>query len=100
MKSKKKRENNYKIILSGHHQKTSISPRGRSRSNIRPRTVVVSSHSTKEGAKKGMKEIGKNLGWKSGMVSGVGTPYRIIDARKYKITKDRSFGIKLKKRMI
>ena len=92
----KAKKNDYKIILSGQHQKTSVSPRGRSRSNIRPRTVVVSSHSTKAGAKKGMKEIAKNLGWKS--ANPKGSPYKIIDVNKYKITKDRSFGIKLKRR--
>ena len=92
----KAKKNGYKIIFSDAYKKGKVDVHGRQKYNKRPRTVVVSSHSTKAGAKKGMKEIGKNLGFKR--FNPKGSPYKIIDVSNYKITKDRLFGIKLKRR--
>lgn len=92
----KKKTVEYKVIKGDVYRTTGLYPAHDKRQfsrprNRRPRTVIVSSHNTKASANKALKQIYKNYGF-------IEPGYKIIDTGKYKITKDRGFGIKLKRR--
>ena len=87
-KSKPVKKNGYKIIYEGDFRKGKVDVHGRQKYNRRPRTIVVSSHETKAEVMKAWKKYPYRKN----------SRYQIIDVSKYKITKDRLFGIKLKRR--
>ena len=94
----KKKTVEYKVIKGDVYRTTGFYPAHDKRQfsrprNRRPRTVILSTHNTKASANKALKQIYKNYGYKH-------FAYKIIDTGKYKITKDRLFGIKLKRRKI